>query len=173
MLDLTKLESGTAVIAVEPMAAAPVVEEVRSLTEVLATAKGLRMDVQVDPTLAIRADRQRVKQILLNLVGNALKFTTTGGVTITAAADVDFVAFVVRDTGRGIPADQLARVFEQFHQVDNSNTKKKGGTGLGLAIAKQIVEMHGGRVWVESEPGKGATFLMQVPVRAESRKFLQ
>jgi signal transduction histidine kinase len=76
----------------------------------------------------------------------------------------------VTDTGPGIPAEELKRVFEQFHQIDNSNTKAKGGTGLGLAIAKQIVEMHGGRIWVESTVGKGATFQMELPVRAEDRK---
>ena len=87
--------------------------------------------------------------MLLNLVGNAIKFTDTGEVRITARSENGHFAVSVADTGPGIPADQLTRVFEQFHQVDNSNTKKKGGTGLGLAIAKQIVEMHGGRIWVE------------------------
>src|SRR5216684_5858205 len=73
--------------------------------------------------------------------------------------------FAVTDTGPGIPPDELKRVFEQFHQIDNSNTKAKGGTGLGLAISKQIVEMHGGRIWVESTLGKGATFQMELPIR--------
>jgi signal transduction histidine kinase len=76
----------------------------------------------------------------------------------------------VTDTGPGIPLDQQDRIFEQFHQVDSSNTKAKGGTGLGLAIAKQIVEMHGGSIWVESTPGKGSTFQMEVPTRAKFRK---
>ena len=76
----------------------------------------------------------------------------------------------VTDTGPGIPQEHQARVFEQFHQVDNSNTKAKGGTGLGLAIAKQIVEMHGGRIWVESTVGKGSTFQMELPIRTEARK---
>jgi signal transduction histidine kinase len=75
------------------------------------------------------------------------------------------------DTGPGIPEHEQMRIFEQFHQVDSSLTKAKGGTGLGLAIAKQIVEMHGGRIWVESTPGKGATFQMEIPTRAEARKI--
>ena len=115
-------------------------------------------------------DEQRLTQVLLNLVGNAIKFTDTGEVRITARTENGHFTVSVTDTGPGIPTDQLTRVFDQFHQVDNSNTKAKGGTGLGLAIAKQIVEMHGGRIWVEFELGKGATFQMELPVRAEIRR---
>jgi light-regulated signal transduction histidine kinase (bacteriophytochrome) len=88
---------------------------------------------------------QRLTQVLLNLVGNAIKFTDTGEVCITATAVDGHFAVGVTDTGPGIPPKQQARIFEQFHQVDNSNTEAKGGTGLGLAIANQIIEMHGGR----------------------------
>jgi len=115
-------------------------------------------------------DEQRLTQVLLNLVGNAIKFTDTGEVHITAKTENGHFAVSVADTGPGIPADQLTRVFEQFHQVDNSNTKKKGGTGLGLAIAKQIVEMHGGRIWVESTLGKGSIFQIELPTGAEFQK---
>ena len=115
-------------------------------------------------------DEQRLTQVLLNLVGNAIKFTDSGEVRISAAAKNGHFSVAVTDTGPGIPPAELKRVFEQFHQVDNSNTKAKGGTGLGLAIAKQIVEMHGGRIWVESTPGKGATFQMELPTRAESQR---
>ena len=149
-------------------------ETVRAATESLAETKKIALMTYVPKSLPIGfGDEQRLTQVLLNLVGNAIKFTDIGEVRITAKSENGHFAVSVADTGPGIPAEQLTRVFEQFHQVDNSNTKKKGGTGLGLAIAKQIVEMHGGRVWVESEPGKGATFLMQLPVRAESRKALQ
>jgi len=115
-------------------------------------------------------DEQRLTQVLLNLVGNAIKFTDTGEVYTTATASNGHFALSVTDTGPGIPQEHLARIFEQFHQVDSSNTKAKGGTGLGLAIAKQIVEMHGGRIWVESTLGKGATFQMELPTRAEFMK---
>jgi signal transduction histidine kinase len=108
--------------------------------------------------------------VLLNLVGNAIKFTDAGEVSIAAGTRDGHFAVSVTDTGPGIPLDQQARIFEQFHQVDSSLTKAKGGTGLGLAIAKQIVEMHGGRIWVESTPGKGSTFQMELPTRAEFRK---
>src|SRR4029450_3611054 len=110
-------------------------------------------------------DEQRLTQVLLNLVGNAIKFTDAGEVRITATAVDGHFTVAVTDTGPGIPPEELKRVFEEFHQIDNSNTKAKGGTGLGLAIAKQIVEMHGGRIWVESTLGKGATFQMEVPIR--------
>jgi signal transduction histidine kinase len=108
--------------------------------------------------------------VLLNLVGNAINFTDAGEVRVTAASANGQFAVSVADTGPGIPEAEQMRIFEQFHQVENSNTKTKGGTGLGLTIAKQIVEMHGGRIWVESTPGKGATFWMELPTRAELRK---
>src|SRR5262249_35450624 len=112
----------------------------------------------------------RLTQVLLNLVGNAIKFTDTGEVCVTAKAVDGHFNVSVSDTGPGIPTEHQTRIFEQFHQVDSSNTKAKEGTGLGLAIAKQIIEMHGGRIWVESTPGRGATFQMELPARAEFRK---
>ena len=111
-------------------------------------------------------DEQRLTQVLLNLVGNAIKFTDSGEVLVSAGLTNGSLAVSVADTGPGIPVGEQSRIFEQFHQVDNSNTKAKGGTGLGLAIAKQIVEMHGGRIWVESSPGHGAKFQLELPVRA-------
>jgi signal transduction histidine kinase len=90
---------------------------------------------------------------------------------VTAKAVNGHFAVSVADTGPGIPEHERSRIFEQFHQIDSSNTKAKGGTGLGLAIARQIVEMHGGRIWVESALGKGSTFLMELPARAEFREI--
>ena len=101
----------------------------------------------------------------MNLVGNAVKFTEAGEVLISARRVGDRFHVTVKDTGPGIPLAELERVFEEFHQVDSSNTKTKGGTGLGLAIAQRIIEMHGGRIWVESNPGAGATFQFELPVR--------
>jgi signal transduction histidine kinase len=99
-------------------------------------------------------------------VGNAIKFTDAGEVRVTAKSVNDHFTVSVTDTGPGIPEEHQVRIFDQFHQVDSSNTKAKGGTGLGLAIARQIVEMHGGRIWVDSTLGKGSTFQMELPVRA-------
>src|SRR5215469_14300862 len=148
-----------------------VVETVRSATESLAQNKKLALKTEVAGPLPVGlGDEQRLTQVLLNLVGNAIKFTDTGEVRVIAKAVNGHFSVSVADTGSGIPPEHQTRIFDQFHQVDSSNTKAKGGTGLGLAIARQIVEMHGGRIWVESTLGKGSTFQMELPTRAEFRK---
>ena len=106
-------------------------------------------------------------QVLLNLAGNAVKFTETGAVDILADAVDGHFEIAVRDTGPGIAAKDQALIFEEFQQVDNSSTRQKGGTGLGLAISRRIVEMHGGTIDVESVLGSGSTFRMKIPIRVE------
>jgi signal transduction histidine kinase len=171
VLDIAKIESGQFSLNLGEYAIENVVESVRAATEALAEAKKLGFKTDVAKPLPIGiGDEQRLTQVLLNLVGNAIKFTDKGEVRISATAVNSHFAVRVTDTGPGIPLEEQKRIFEQFHQVDSSNTKAKGGTGLGLAIAKQIVEMHGGRIWVESSPGEGATFQMQLPILAEDRK---
>ena len=114
-------------------------------------------------------DPGRLRQIIVNLVGNAIKFTDAGGITIKAAAVNGSFNVSVQDTGPGSsPADQ-AKLFQEFQQADNSITKKKGGTGLGLAISKRIIELHGGRIGLESIPGSGSTFFFTLPVRVEQQ----
>jgi len=114
-------------------------------------------------------DERRLTQVLLNLVGNAIKFTDIGEVAIrTSVANGSFTV-AVRDTGPGIAEQDQAKIFEEFQQADSSSTKQKGGTGLGLAIAKRIIEMHGGRLWVESKVGEGATFSFTIPVNVEQQ----
>jgi signal transduction histidine kinase len=169
VLDIAKIESGQFSLNFAEYALDSVVETVRAATESLAQNKKLAFRTDVAKSLPVGVgDEQRLTQVLLNLVGNAIKFTDAGEVRVTAKAVDGHFALSVSDTGPGIAEDERARVFEQFHQVDNSNTRVKGGTGLGLAIAKQIVEMHGGRIWVESVLGKGSTFHMQLPMRAET-----
>jgi GAF domain-containing protein/anti-sigma regulatory factor (Ser/Thr protein kinase) len=172
VLDIAKIESGQFTLNMTEYAIESVVETVRAATESLAQNKKLTLRTAVDKPLPVGlGDEQRLTQVLLNLVGNAIKFTDAGEVSIAAGARNGHFSVSVTDTGPGIPLDQQDRIFDQFHQVDSSLTKAKGGTGLGLAIAKQIVEMHGGRIWVESTPGKGATFQMEIPTRAEARKI--
>jgi len=174
VLDIAKIESGQFTLNMTEYAIESVVETVRAATESLAQNKKLTLTTSVDKWLPTGlGDEQRLTQVLLNLVGNAIKFTDAGEVSIVAGARNGNFSVSVTDTGPGIPLDQQDRIFEQFHQVDSSLTKAKGGTGLGLAIAKQIVEMHGGRIWVVSTPGEGSTFQMELPTRAEFRKLAQ
>src|SRR5262249_49264079 len=174
VLDIAKIESGQFTLNMAEYSLDGVVEIVRTATESLAQNKKLTLSTDVAKSLPVGlGDEQRLTQVLLNLVGNAIKFMDTGEVRIRAKAVDGRFAVSVVDTGPGIPEQERTRIFEQFHQVDDSNTKTKGGTGLGLAIAKQIVEMHGGRIWVESILGQGSTFHMELPVRADFRKPIQ
>jgi signal transduction histidine kinase len=152
------------------MAVHPVVEEVRSLTEVLATTKGLRLDVRADPDLVVLADRQRLQQVLLNLVGNALKFTATGGVTVTAAPENGHVVFTVRDTGCGIPAEQQALLFGKFMRLDSRPTAPEDGVGLGLSICRELVTLMGGQIALSSAgPAQGTEVRFTLPTPERSR----
>jgi signal transduction histidine kinase len=116
-----------------------------------------------------RGDERRLTQVLLNLVGNAIKFTDIGEVSIKGSSANGSFNVAVRDTGPGISTADQAKLFQEFQQADNSITKKKGGTGLGLAISRRIIEMHGGRIWVESSPGSGSTFAFTLPVTVEEQ----
>jgi signal transduction histidine kinase len=145
------------------------VDTVRASLQSLAAEKGLRFvtDVQEDLPLAT-GDGKRITQCLLNLAGNALKFTRQGSVEIGVTLEGQTLLYRVKDSGIGIPKEQLENVFAQFRQVDATITREFGGTGLGLSITKKFVEMHGGRIWVESELGKGSTFYFSIPVHAET-----
>jgi signal transduction histidine kinase len=138
--------------------------------EALAKEKHIALKVEVPPHLpAARGDERKLTQVLLNLVGNAIKFTDAGEVAIKASAANGSFTIAVRDTGPGIAEAEQVKIFEEFQQADSSITKKKGGTGLGLAIAKRIVELHGGRIWVESSPGQGSTFSFTLPTKVEEQ----
>jgi signal transduction histidine kinase len=114
-----------------------------------------------------RGDERRLSQVLLNLVGNAIKFTDAGEVAIVSSVSDGSFTVAIRDTGPGIAEADQGKIFDEFKQADSSPTKKKGGTGLRLAITKRIVEMHGGRISVQSKLGGGATFFVTIPVRVE------
>jgi signal transduction histidine kinase len=171
VLDLSKIEAGQLVLAIEEYSVADMAATVLSATESLARAKNLKLGSAVAPDLPTGSgDARRLTQVLLNLVGNAIKFTDQGGVEIRAARAGDRFEIAVVDTGPGIaPADQ-ARIFDEFQQVDSTSTRRKGGTGLGLSISRHIVELHGGRITVDSEVGKGSTFRISLPVHTQPVK---
>jgi signal transduction histidine kinase len=166
VLDLSKIEAGRMELSLTDYSVQEVVETARTSLRSLAAEKGLDFtaEVQADIPLAY-GDGKRITQCLTNLVGNALKFTKQGSVTIRARLDGDRVVYSVADTGIGIPNDQLDHIFGEFRQVDSSVSREFGGTGLGLSITKTFVELHGGRIWVESEPGRGSTFHFAIPLR--------
>jgi len=168
VLDLSKIEAGQVVIDLNDYSLKDVVQTVATAMEGLAAEKQLAFTVAVPPDLPMgRGDDRRITQVLLNLVGNAIKFTETGGVRISVAGqDAQFLVSVA-DTGPGISEADQERIFEEFYQGDSSLTRAKGGTGLGLAIARRIIELHGGRIWVESAVGRGSTFRFVLPVRVE------
>jgi signal transduction histidine kinase len=170
VLDLSKIEAGQLTLSLGDYSLGEVVHGVVAAVEPLAAEKRLAFKAEVGPDLPRgRGDERRLAQVLLNLVGNAIKFTDKGEVAIRASVADGAFAVAVCDTGPGIPVLDQAKIFEEFQQADSSITRKKGGTGLGLSIAKRIIEMHGGRIWVESEPGKGSTFYFTLPVRVETQ----
>jgi signal transduction histidine kinase len=168
VLDLSKIEAGQLKLAVTDYSLREVIQAVFVAMEPLAAEKSLTLKAAVPPELPNgRGDERRITQVLLNLVGNAIKFTEAGEVRIEAAADEAGFEVAVADTGPGIAPTDQQRIFEEFHQADSSTTKSKGGTGLGLAIARRIVDLHGGRIWVESQPGHGSTFRFTLPLRGD------
>ena len=168
VLDLSKIEAGQLVLELSDYSVQDIAQTVRSTLEPLAADKKLAFKVEVAPQLPPgRGDGRRLTQVLINLVGNAIKFTDAGEVAIKAEANNGSFHVSVRDTGPGISAADQTRLFQEFQQADNAITRKKGGTGLGLAISKRIIEMHGGKIWVESQPGQGSTFTFTLPVIVE------
>ncbi|MDJ0828536.1 MAG: PAS domain-containing sensor histidine kinase, partial [Desulfobacterales bacterium] len=167
VLDLSKIEAGQLVLSLDEYSMADVIQTVITSVEALAAEKNLKLNVTVPADLKIgRGDQQRIAQVLLNLVGNAIKFTERGEVKVEVGVSNETFLISVIDTGPGILAADQKKIFKEFQQADGSSTRKKGGTGLGLSIAKRIVEMHGGQIWVESIPGKGSNFRFTLPLRA-------
>ena len=170
VLDLSKIEAGQLVLELSDYCVQDIAQTVRSTLEPLASDKRLAFKLELAPDLPPgHGDGRRLTQVLINLVGNAIKFTDTGEVAIKAEANNGSFHVSVRDTGPGISAADQAKLFQEFQQADNAITRKKGGTGLGLAISKRIIEMHGGKIWVESQPGQGSTFKFTLPVVVEQQ----
>jgi signal transduction histidine kinase len=165
VLDFSKIEAGQLTLTINPYSIKDVIQAVVAGTQSLAAEKKLPLNVTVPADLPpVSGDERRMTQVLLNLVGNAIKFTDSGEIRINAAANGELVVSV-SDTGPGIPPGDRENIFEEFRQAEGSLAQRKGGTGLGLAIAKKIVELHGGKIWVESEVGKGSTFTFSLPLK--------
>ena len=168
VLDLSKIEAGRMELALSEYSVREVVDIVQLSLRSLAVEKGLEFATCVpDDIPTAFGDNRRLAQCLMNLAGNAIKFTRKGRVEIGVELQGEELLFRVADTGIGIPKEELENVFAEFRQVDTTVTREFGGTGLGLSITKKFVEMHGGRIWVESESGKGSTFLFTVPLRVK------
>jgi signal transduction histidine kinase len=171
VLDLSRIEAGRLVLTLADYSMQEVVQTVFMAVESLAAAKQLALHVSVPPDLPTgKGDAQRLSQVLLNLVGNAIKFTNEGAVSIQVTAADGAFTVAVSDTGPGIAEADQQKIFEEFQQADSMSTRQQGGTGLGLAIAKKIIDMHGGRLWVESSLGQGSTFRFTLPVCVERQR---
>jgi signal transduction histidine kinase len=178
VLDMAKIESGRMNLHPETFKIHSVLEEVTSITSTLASEKNLSLFIEEgsDQELEVYADNTRLRQVMINLVNNSIKFTERGRISICARPmDGARVLITVKDTGLGIPTDQLEAVFQEFTQVDTSSTRKVGGTGLGLPISRRLVEMHGGRLWAESTgiEGEGCTFYVELPLEARISEVIE
>ena len=168
ILDLSKIEAGKETLMFERFSVPEVLEAARQMVEPAAHEKHITIEVTIDPRVsAWTADALKFKRILNNLLSNAIKFTPEGGsVRLRAAATDDGAEFSVTDSGIGIRPEDRERIFQEFEQVEMSAERHYEGTGLGLTLAKMLVELHGGRIWLESEVGKGSTFAFVLPLRA-------
>ncbi len=164
LLELTRIESGQVPLEMKAVTPHKLLDSAADRMRAQAERAGLSLRIEILPGIPdVRADAVRLEQVLVNLIHNAVKFTLPGGeVVLSAQTEGDFICFSVRDTGAGIPEDDLERIFERFYKADRA--RSGGGTGLGLSIARHIVEAHGGRIWAKSREGAGSTFNFTVPL---------
>lgn len=168
LLDMSRIETGRVKLQIEPVNLADVIREVAELLREQIEGKKLRLELDLsDEVPEVKGDRTRLVQIVTNLVSNAFKYTDAGWIRIALGMVEGVVRLDVADSGIGISMEDQGRIFERFYRVDAPVMAGRGGTGLGLAITKQLVELHGGRVWVKSEPGAGSTFTAVFPVAAQ------
>jgi signal transduction histidine kinase len=167
LLDLAKIEEGKIELKATRVSLVGLLQEVVETLRPVAMEKQIALEVVMpESSILVWADRDKVTQVLMNLIGNAMKFTPPQGtVKVSAANDgAEWVQVVVHDTGPGIPTDEKEKIFDKFYQVTGEGRQKPKGTGLGLAISKRLVEMHGGRIWLDSEPTRGSTFCFTLPM---------
>ncbi len=171
LLDISKMEDGSLRLAYSNPSVAGLLERAEQQVRQIAREKGLTLTVRAEPGLPLlTVDEDKIRRTLVNLLGNAVKFTHGGGmVELTAIREGDCIHFTVRDTGEGIPESAYDRIFEKFGQVETRQAGRRNSTGLGLTFCKMVVEAHGGRIWVESELGEGSIFHVVVPIRPPAR----
>jgi len=175
ILDLSKVESGKMELDVESVPLRELLDASLVMQREKALRHGITLDLQMEPdtSIVIEADERKLKQILFNLLSNAVKFTPDGGRVqvlskeINGAQDIEIS---IRDTGIGIKQEDLPKLFKEFSQLASAYDKKYAGTGLGLALTKKLVDLHSGRIWVESEFGKGSLFAFAIPVKQRRKK---
>jgi signal transduction histidine kinase len=166
LLQLSQLESGELPLRREEVALRPLVARVISEIEITRGRRDVELTQEVaEDVPPVFADTERIHQVLFNLLDNAVRLSAAGGkVAVRASRRGKVVEVAVQDTGPGIPPEHLPRLFERFYRVDTARSRDEGGTGIGLAIARSVVEAHGGRIWADSEPGRGSTFTFELPV---------
>jgi signal transduction histidine kinase len=168
ILDLSKIEAGRIELHPETLDAADGVEEVLASIRPLGVQKGINVESVLERGIEVRADRIRYKEVLFNLLSNAIKFTPTGGrVWLEGKKQRNFASISVCDTGVGLPPEEQESIFETFYQSATTAKGVREGTGLGLPIARRLIEQHGGRIWVQSEAGKGSRFTFTIPLAGE------
>lgn len=174
VLDLSKIEAGRLTLSLNEYSMQDIIQTVLTSVEALAADKNLDLNVKIRGALNTgQGDAQRIAQVILNLLGNAIKFTEHGKVEVEASISNESFLVSITDTGPGLSEIDQKKIFEEFRQADASSTRVKGGTGLGLSISKKIVELHGGRIWVDSSLGKGSTFSFTLPIRVNKQMELK
>jgi len=175
LLMLSKMDADRLELEIHRLSVSQFVESCVETAQRPAAEKDLRISVNLSPSLPdIAADRRRLAEVLQNLLDNAIQYTPAGGqIMVSASLENEEVVFTVSDTGIGIPQADQPRIFERFYRVDVARSREVGGTGLGLSIAKHLVEVHGGRIWVESAVGQGSQFHFSVPIFDSGRASLR
>jgi signal transduction histidine kinase/putative methionine-R-sulfoxide reductase with GAF domain len=172
VLDIAKIEAGKMNLNPEKFKVQEILQDVVNISSPQANDKGLSLAIHEtsDHEIEIMADRTRIRQVLLNVVNNAIKFTDSGSVNLCVNHEGENALIIIQDTGEGIPADKLESIFQEFTQVDTTTTRKVGGTGLGLPISRRLIEIHGGHMWAESqgtEAGRGSIFFVELPIESK------
>ncbi|SFM20248.1 response regulator [Methanolobus profundi] len=175
ILDISKVEAGKMELFYEVFDLADMISDIQLMMRPLAAKKDIVLDVQMEAkSIYVKADRSKLKQVLYNIIGNATKFTPeNGNIYVKVSTNAGMLNVSIRDTGIGISKDDQNKLFKPFVQLDSSNNRKYEGTGLGLALVKNLIELHGGNIWVESEPGKGSTFIFTIPLNIDTKELIE